>query len=563
MAESQNPPTQVKGMIHVTTSRCQPLCAVVSVLMVASTVQAAQPEWANPQWAREDVDWRMPGGLRVKGVLYPPGKQPLLRSKPGDPRHRSRVARGEGPLAAGVNPALVGIIQSPPVAGFVPYIAVTATDDRDEPLATAAIPQSSVTGNYFIANPETNYAIGLFDTGASTTVLGNDTAQGLGLYSGGVVTSNPVQISGVSGSVTGHCSEPLGLFIGGLQSIDAGTMVLSMNSLLGESNVSAAVLPPPTAGAASVTAIGASMAVFLAADVRNSQPVTRVRDGVTYTAPTIHLYNDLNDPAIPEYPNLLPLELRPEGGFGVDYYPCVEVFPGDCPGGADNPTIPSMVSMLGFPLQSLFFVSSSSGVDLHDNGRTSLVNDAFMVDTGAQVTVIGSGVGARLALNPSKPDFQVEVQGVNGEIVYKPGFFIDLVEMPALGEILSFSHVPVVLLDVASPEGGNLDGIIGMNLFEQYDFVLRGGGLFNQGAPELLFQRVRLDWPADFDGDEDVDAADVAFFTACGSGAELPIAPGCEAADLDGDQDADMDDFGILQRCFAGPDVTPPPTCGS
>ena len=66
-------------------------------------------------------------------------------------------------------------------------------------------------------------------------------------------------------------------------------------------------------------------------------------------------------------------------------------------------------------------------------------------------------------MNPNNPDFLVDIQGVNGEITQEKGYYLDMVEIPALGEWLSFNNVPVVLLDIASPEGGTLDGIIGNN----------------------------------------------------------------------------------------------------
>jgi hypothetical protein len=73
-----------------------------------------------------------------------------------------------------------------------------------------------------------------------------------------------------------------------------------------------------------------------------------------------------------------------------------------------------------------------------------------------------------------------------------PGFYIDRLEIPALGDWISFSNVPVVLLDVSSPEGGTLDGIIGMNLFSDFNLILRGGGLSLEGDPSLEFEPIAV-----------------------------------------------------------------------
>ena len=113
-----------------------------------------------------------------------------------------------------------------------------------------------------------------------------------------------------------------------------------------------------------------------------------------------------------------------------------------------------------------------------------------MLDTGAQVTVVGSRIAARLQLNPAAPEFEVEIEGVTGDVTMAPGFYVDTLEIPALGQWFKATHVPVVLMDISSPEGGTLDGIIGMNLFVDFNLIVRGGGLFLDGDPTLELQRV-------------------------------------------------------------------------
>ncbi len=71
-----------------------------------------------------------------------------------------------------------------------------------------------------------------------------------------------------------------------------------------------------------------------------------------------------------------------------------------------------------------------------------------------------------------------------------PGFYVDVIQIPALGEWFTARNVPMVLLDVTSPEGGTLDGIVGMNLFVNFNLVVRGGGLFLQQDPALEFEPI-------------------------------------------------------------------------
>ncbi|GMU24180.1 MAG: hypothetical protein AMXMBFR13_42570 [Phycisphaerae bacterium] len=502
------------------------------------------------------MNWRVTGGQRVRAIHYPADQ--------ADPTHQAVTTKSGNRVSASstASPVYIAMIDSPPIDGFVPWISVVATDQRDEPLATSAVPHASMTGDPFVADPASQYAIGLFDTGASASVIGYQAGQQMGLFSAGAVTTNEVTVQGVTGSVQANLSIPMALFIDGLGAIDPSTLSLSLGGLRGESNISAVVAKPPDPGAPDlVTAIGSPMAVFLTAVIQNHRTVSRTIGGNTYTAPIIRFFRDSSDPEIPIYPYSVALELRPEGGFGVEYMPCVEIYPGDCPGGGDNPTTPSMVGFLGFPLQSLFFISQSTGVDLSNNGNISFANDGFMLDTGAQVTVISSGVASRLRLNPNQPDFQVEIQGVDGQIVLKPGFYVDTLDIPALGEWLSYTNVPVVLLDVASPEGNILDGIIGMNLFVDYNLVFQGGGLFGQGAPPVLrFYRIVF---GDYDGDADVDLDDFGAFQLCLSGPAIPhSAPDCSWADADKDGDVDQADFGVFQRCLSGPEDYADPACG-
>jgi hypothetical protein len=354
-----------------------------------------------------------------------------------------------------------------------------------------AVVESSVVGQYPSGVvPERDYMIALFDTGASAHVLGYREAQ-RARVSGSLLTSNQSTVYGVIGAMDVWISQPLGLFVDGLGAIDPNTLQVDTSRMMGESNVSVIVGDNPFTSPDLATAIGTPLSVYFTTSIRNDRVKTVSRDDQTYTGPEVRLYEPY-DPCIPTYDNVIPLELRPLGGISVQYIPSLDLdFDIDdwFGGGGDissGPASPSVI--IGIGSQSLFFVSS---VDLYEGTKGAMDKDRFMLDTGAQVTVIGSRIAARLGLSPANAEFEVEIQDVTGEVVMSPGFYVDSIQIPALGEWFIANQVPVVLLDVFSPEGGTLDGIIGTNLFVDFNLVLRGGGLMFLDDPALEFEPIQ------------------------------------------------------------------------
>jgi hypothetical protein len=366
----------------------------------------------------------------------------------------------------------------PPIIGFVPYAAIAFTDERLEDLEYNAEKETSYRGLSLAGDPSLNYSIAVFDTGASAHVIGYGVSQQLGL-SGDYLTSNIMTIGGVSGFVDTYVSMPVGMFFTGLGSVNPLDNTLDTSKLVGQSNVSVISGMPPGFGDPDIpTVIGCPMSVFYDVALDNDNPVVVYKNDKRYKSPGLSVF-DFYDPDCPQYANVIPLELRPLGAMSVTYTPGVDdVYSFDF-----DPSSPSVITGVGS--QSLYFVHA---VDLEHNGNLAFDKDRFMFDSGAQSTLIGSRVAARLGLDPAAPDFEVQAMGINGQIITLPGFVIDSLDIPALGNWLRFTNIPVVLLDVASPEGGTLDGIIGTNLFNNYNMVLRGGGMMLQNDPSLEFQ---------------------------------------------------------------------------
>lgn len=506
----------------------------------------------RPGWQRQQVDWHIGSGTRIKAISYPAEKPTPLLSK-RDYRKPTVLYKKTLPPEVALRlallaqeftePIIANVVDSPPVDGFVPWVAVAITDKRFPEIDARfdAVDTNTVVGNYLTGNPEDDYAIGIFDTGASAHVMGNSAAIQAGLFSAELVTSNMVELSGVTGSVYAWVSQPLGLFVDGLGAI--GPDGLDDSNMVGEWNVAITVGQSNSPNDLP-TAIGSPLSVYFTTEFRVDQQITMTHNGEDFNSPDIHFYKD-GDPRIPNYSNIIPLELRPLGGVNVQYIPTLNPETLEF-----EPSSPSVI--VGNLSQSIFFVHS---VDFYEGDESAIDKDRFMFDTGAQITVVGSRIAARLRLDQDYPDFEVEIQGITGDIIIAPGFYIDSLEIPALGEWLICTNVPVVLLDVYSPEGGTIDGIIGMNLFTKFNFVLRGGGLFLEDDPTLEYEpiyRIIADIAPE-GGDGVVDFLDLEAFAQAWLATSTPPPPSpnwnpeCDMAPVSNpDGKVDFLDFAVL-----------------
>ena len=303
----------------------KPAHLLITVFLTTAFLQ--QCVFANKAgWQKEQVDWRLSGGSRIKSISYPKNKSPQTRAKMAKPAKPRRKQLSPDPLrriefitAGEVKSIYASVIDSPPIDGFVPWIAVSVTDARSDETDIEAAIHSSITGNYLTAHPESDYAIGIYDTGASAHVMGYDASTQAGLYSSDKVTNNPVLISGVTGETEALVSQPIGTFICDINAIEPNGLLWDRSSMMGQSNVAIAVgegfdpvdLP---------TAIGSPMAAYFTVAFDNNTMITVTRNDINYTSPDMRIYQQ-DDPEIPIYTNTIPLELRPLGSISAQYTP--------------------------------------------------------------------------------------------------------------------------------------------------------------------------------------------------------------------------------------------------
>jgi len=441
-------------------------------------------------WEREEVNWHIGGGSRIKAVRYPRGGGPKTFNKYTRKQRRLRVKQVRVDESSDrLESVFASVIESPPVDGFVPWIVVALTN-RNNGMEIDTVFSEVVVGDYLTNDPASNYAIGIFDTGASANLLSDIDALITGVYDAGdpdsdYVTEQPVELIGATGTATAYTSLNLGLFVGGLDALEPNGLLLDDSSLIGEYNVS--VLAGDAVSSPNLpTAIGAPLSVFTCVSFCNNKQLSVTIGGQDFNSPYMNFYS-LEDPCVPSYPSRIGLELRPSDAAAVQYVPCFEILGDYCPDGDGTPKYPSTIwGMLSS--QSLYFIPR---VDVADGAYSAPFNDKFMFDTGAQITVISEIVAAGLHLDTQNPDFTVEIQDVTGQVTIEPGFYLDSLVIPATNEWLEYENVPVIMLDVQSPEGGVLDGIIGMNLFVDLNFVFKGGGMMTQSyVPKIEFEHV-------------------------------------------------------------------------
>ena len=98
----------------------------------STTLRAGPSTTLRAGWQKEQADWRLSGGSRIKSISYPQEKSPPIRAKLSKPAKPRRKQLPPDPLrrieflTAGTNESIyASVIDSPPVDGFVPYIAVS------------------------------------------------------------------------------------------------------------------------------------------------------------------------------------------------------------------------------------------------------------------------------------------------------------------------------------------------------------------------------------------------------------------------------------------------------
>ncbi|OHB68541.1 MAG: hypothetical protein A2Y77_16730 [Planctomycetes bacterium RBG_13_62_9] len=412
-------------------------------------------------------------------------------------------------LAGGVRIAAEGpSLPQPPMAGFSPLIAIATSDKRgadDFDWEHALV--NSYVGRPLNPPAEQNFVVGILDTGSVVDLAAGESAGILG-FQDRYLTTTDFPIGGVSGTMDTKVTVPIGVFAAGLGAIKPDGQ-LDLSKLVGHTNIAALAAPPIRCdnGEEVSALVGTPMLAFYTTIIRVDRPRKVVVRGQTYIGPDVEILNSY-DPSPAEYPRRIPIELgglSPVATANYFAFPDFEDILGEW-----LPLTPTLLSLspMSIPTGGAFFVDV--GVLQGPAGPLNTLQSLRMlVDTGAQSSIISSHVAARLNL-PLEPDFTAEVCGVGG-VTTVPGYYVDYVRINAMGGAMEFARVPFVVLDMESPEGGSLNGILGMNFFWNRDVVLEptvGGAAFLHVSDPVPYAYIDLNL------DDVIDETDFAIFAS-------------------------------------------------
>lgn len=515
-----------------------PVLLVAGWIVVSSDVLLAAEDAAT---AGRAVNIRTSGGMRIVAVKRPPASSAQTPRTLASP---SMVVTAGEPVVAGT---LSTPYPRPPLAGFSPLVAITTSDKHqlgDDDFEHVL--ESGYQGSALNPPASENFVVGIFDSGSGIDMLFEPFNVTTGLV-GSYVTSTGVEIGGIGGTALAYITQPVGLFMAPLSAVDPATGLLELAQVVGHSNNSMLVAPEINCGeAGGLTAIvSTSLLSFYNTIIRVDAPVHRTVGGDVLLSPDLEILS--TSTSLPTYPRKIAMTfggmapVTTSAFFGFDVGTGMEIW------------APTMLAAFAgtIPTGGGFF--ATIGAIEGEPGPTNPLQDMrVLVDTGSQTSIITPAMAANLNLDLNNPDFTVDACGVGGLVTGIPGFYVDYIKMNASGGALEFSQAPFVVVDLTSPDGGSMDGVLGMNFFWNRNII------FQPSLSSSGFLHVSDVIPfayGDFDRDLDVDQDDFAVFTACSTGPGILVGAECTHVDADEDGDLDQADFGFFQACLSGENV--------
>jgi hypothetical protein len=354
-------------------------------------------------------------------------------------------------------------LNAPPINGFVPQVVFGLTDEQaPNDFNFASHKSSSPGGNTLPFGGPQYFTTAVFDTGSQSHLISYADTQLFNFDSADRTGDATQDVAGASGTETTDVTDAVGVYATGFANASvngSGSLTVTPGSLIGQYNTSVLTAEE---GSSLPNLIGAPMAAQYQTVIKNTTTQHLMIGGQTLRTPAVS-FQTLST-ALPTGYSKLTLSVQSVNGVTHDpvFFPSLENFDNL----SDNPSTPSFWA-------SLFAKATVT----HTGG--SVNNQDFLFDTGAQVSVISEDTAAQVGIytggeNPTPPDFFVEVAGVGGTTTEVPGFYINSLNVVTNGGPITWSHVPVLLLNIIDPRTGSgfVPGILGTNLFGDRDLIV-------------------------------------------------------------------------------------------
>jgi hypothetical protein len=350
-------------------------------------------------------------------------------------------------------------LNSPPIGGFTPQVVITLTDEWDLN-EYYALPSSTPGGSRLpIGAPK--YLVATYDTGSQTHLLHYTDIQAMDLPGANREGGGSMQISGATGTEYADITDGLGIYATGFSQATSSGGVISVGTTTMAGQYNTSILSTQSTSSIPTNVIGTPMTAMYQTGIYNTQPKHLVVGGNTLRSPEVTFGPKTADPP-PGY-SKLQITKVPANSFLITTPPSLTISSLDFP---DDPIFPTL----------WYSMMASVGAN-HTAGSFS--GSQFLFDTGAEVTVMSEFKAAEVGYttggdNPSTPDFYVDVAGFGGATVHAPGFYLNSMSISTNGGPITWTHVPIVVLNLPDPAGVNdyVDGILGMNLFSDRNLII-------------------------------------------------------------------------------------------
>ncbi|HVT27276.1 MAG TPA: retropepsin-like aspartic protease [Lacipirellulaceae bacterium] len=360
-----------------------------------------------------------------------------------------------------------------PISGFYPFAGISLTDKFSEDDGDiSAHAETSYSGNPLSASGNPYFDIALIDTGAAASLLTSTSDAAFNVQGAGFRGTEPLTLGGATGSLVATINDPFGVYASGVgapnrTSASGSPLALNTSLMAGQSNVSVATLP---AESDLPNILGIPFSSQYATYIRNDQPQIFSLNGKTVRTPQIQ-FNALGSGG-QGISRRVPITLDSPDAFlsPPSYFPNFGgVLNGDPY--SENPTAPTVMFNGSLQPAAAYFVNTSV-----TNKGITLSGKPFLLDTGADISVVSEINAVNLGFDPTldTPDFTENILGSGGTLDKVPGFYVDQLQIPAVGGTITLTHVPFIVLDFPNPAhvGNVAEGLIGMNALAGRNIVI-------------------------------------------------------------------------------------------